>query len=609
MKAPSTAVKRQRQANRLNRARAAKILLGLIVIILLLVGSPGINFAADGPLAEVRSLLQDNYVDPVSGDVLSAPTVADMLSKLGDPHTVYFSQAEYQNFLNSLEQTFSGIGVRIDIVPEGVLIQSVLKGAPAEQAGLQAGDIITEAAGQALAGLSGEQAVSILRGPDGSQVTVKVKRRDSVLNFTVSRARIEDPTVTGKLLDGHIGYISISSFASVTPQVFAGVVGDLRNQKADSWIIDLRDNPGGYLSSAIDLAGYFIGNNVAVQVKDRTDPMQYYNAPYHGLVLDDPIIFLVNENSASASEILTAAVKDYKKAVVVGTKTYGKGTVQSMFGLSDGSVLKMTIARFYSPNGVSNDKAGILPNLNISGADAETAAELLLADTPGPAAAANPDFAMVTEQGENLAVSLAQARRPEYWPVWGAVLNNIKIPSDMTKAGTGNPLWHGSPAGWTAVTAPELAERWPLYYPGYKQLGDIQSVSLDKKFTVHFRGTIDWQTVNGQSVELIDADNGQRVELEFHPLGNSDLQLVPRTSLQPGTTYWLVVNSSVLDIRAAGLEQGAIAVVHTAGEKVPATPAKYGIQSKETEQDQKSPDYGLTIFDRKFQWVNDPGDK
>jgi len=503
--------------------------------------------SAEDVLPEIRTLLQTKYVDPVSADVLNASTVDETLKRLGDPHTMYFAPEQYQNFLGSIDMRFYGIGIHIDIVPEGVKVVSVVAGSPAEEVGLKTGDVIISAAGKSLAGLSSDEAVSLLRGLDGSTVQISVTQGTVTRDFSVTRRAVTEPTVTGDVLDGHIGYLDLKSFGSDTPTEFGAAVKRLQGQNVDGWIVDLRDDGGGYLSSAIDIAGYFIGPEVAVLIKDRTSTTYQYKALDHGFTLSQPVIFLTNENSASASEILTAAVKDHQKATLVGTTTYGKGSVQSMFTLSNSGVLKMTVDHFYSPLGHTIDKVGISPDVVIQQADSLKAAELMLSQS---------------------AVALEQGRTADYWAAWGEVQNS------------------GS------ASATQKLESYPLYYPGYRDVSELSDVPLDKKFTVHFAGVVDWQSVNNTSIELINSKTGERTLSTFVPLDLSNVQVVPQTALAPDATYWLVIHPTIQDGSGQAMTEGTLAVAHTIKGVGVVTPAK--IQSLASPRD---PGYGLAIWD------------
>jgi len=358
--------------------------------------------------------------------------------------------------------------------------------------------------------------VNILRGLDGSMVQISVQQGSETKDYTVTRRAISEPTVTGDVLDGHIGYLDLNSFGSDTATEFQTAVNRLRSQNVNGWIVDVRDNGGGYLSSAFDLAGYFIGPDVVAQIKDRTGAVDKYEATDQGLPLSQPVIFLINENSASASEILTAAVKDHQKARLVGTTTYGKGTVQSMFTLSNGGVLKMTVDRFYSPLGHEINKVGVKPDLEIKQADSLRVAELMLS-------------------GETEA--LAKARTRDYWVAWRELEKSVAVDKQ--------------------------SEPYDLYFPNYRQVAELSAVPLDKKFTVHFAGTVDWQSVDNSSLELINSETGERTPEKFETLGPSEVQVIPNVALSPNTTYWLVIHPSVHDLNGGAMDAGAVAVAHT----------------------------------------------
>lgn len=541
----------------LRRKAIAHILLNIMLVLILMLSTSSTVLAANvNILPEIRLLLQNRYVDPVSAEVLNAPTVDETLIRLGDPHTMYFSPEEYQSFLGSIDMHFTGIGIHIEMEAAGVRVISVISGSPAEEVGVKAGDLIVRAAGKSLAGLSSEEAVNILRGLEGSTVQISVQQGTETKVYTVTRKEISEPTVTGDVLDGHIGYLDLNSFGSDTAAEFETVVNRLRSQKIDGWIVDLRDNGGGYLSSAFDLAGYFIGPDVVVSIKDRTGTVTQYKAQDHGFTLSQPVIFLTNENSASASELLAAAVKDHQKGRLVGTTTYGKGTVQSMFGLSNEGVLKMTVNRFYSPLGHEINKVGVTPDVEIKQADSLKSAELMLA-------------------GE--AEALVKGRTPAYWEAWGELANSV--PTDQASG---------------------LYSR---YYPSYRKVSELSSIPLDKKFTVLFNGAVDWQSVNSTSLELIDSSTGERIPTKMETHGLSEVQVIPNLALNPNTTYWLVIHPTVRDVKGLVMTEGGVAIAQTiAGTDGEGTSKIQSIEIQENVNNSqmkglRDPDYGWALWD------------
>ncbi|MCO5385885.1 MAG: S41 family peptidase [Desulfosporosinus sp.] len=551
---------RDMRARFLRKEAVGYSLFNIILVLLLILSNSTMVLASDaGVLTEIRSLIKTQYVEPVSNDVLNAPTVEETLKRLGDPHTMYFTPEQYQEFVGSINMSFTGIGIYIEMVPEGVEILSVISGSPAEEVGLEAGDVIIRAAGESLAGLTSEEAVNLIRGLEGSKVQLKVKQGTVTRDLKVERRAISEPTVTGEILDGHIGYLDLNSFGNDTPEEFEIAAKLLKDQNVDSWIVDLRNNGGGYLSSALELAGYFIGSDIAVRVEDRTGTLSPIEARDPGWKIDERIIFLINENSASASEVLAAAVKDHGKATIVGTTSYGKGSVQSMFPLENGGVLKMTVDHFYSPLGNQIDKVGVSPNVVIQHADSLKAAELMLTDSTK---------------------ALALARTNDYWEAWGEL------------------------SGVVANSSQQSSSSYLHYYSSYRQVAQLSEIPLDKKFTLNFSGEIDWQSVNNSSIELINSYTGERTLSTFEPLGTFGVQVIPQVELTPDTTYWLVIHPTILGASGQSLQEGGLAIAHTisGGEEVGGTSKIQSFKANEriSERNLLTPydlDYGTAIKD------------
>jgi carboxyl-terminal processing protease len=333
---------------------------------------------ADEALEQGRYLIENYYIESIPDSSLLKDNLKDIVKDLNDPYSSYLTSEEYSEFQNSINNTFSGIGVTIEMVSDGVKVVSVMDNSPALEAEIRAGDIIIEADNHSLAGLSSEEAVKYIRGPKGTFVNLKYVRQQTTVSKRVERRDIIMATAVGQVLDKHIGYIVLSSFGENTPVEFKTELDKLNKAGVDSFIIDLRYNPGGYTSSAFDISGYFIGNRPVLEIRTRDVEKEIYNGLDHGYTIDKPVIFLINEYSASSSEILAAAVKDYKKAIFIGEKTYGKGVAQSVFGLSDGSYLKLTVFKFYSPKGKEINKVGVKPDLEIKTGDQKSADPLLI---------------------------------------------------------------------------------------------------------------------------------------------------------------------------------------------------------------------------------------
>ena len=243
-----------------------KLLLAVMVITMILPRPAGAQVTA---LDEVRDLLRYDYVEPVREKILNSPTIDAILEQLDDPHTNFFTAAEFEAFNGSLEQSFSGIGIYLDIVKEGVKVTSLIDGSPADIANLHAGDIIISINGHSLPGLSSEETILLLRGPEGSQVQLLVLRDGASFSVAVERKKIEVPSVTDEILPFNIGYLKITTFGSETGQLFANCLENLRQQDPNAYIVDLRDNGGGYVNTALNIAGFFIGDQVAMQTRKK----------------------------------------------------------------------------------------------------------------------------------------------------------------------------------------------------------------------------------------------------------------------------------------------------------------------------------------------------
>jgi len=514
---------------KLTRRISIHIFLTALLIISLLF--PGQAWAQMTALDEVRELLRTEYVDPVGEDVLNSPSIDVILTKLDDPYTSFLTAAEYQDFTNSLEQSFSGIGIYLAIVEEGIKITGLASGASAEKANLRTGDIIISIEGRSVKGLSSEEVIPLIRGPQGSRVQLTVLRAGTSFSVEVERRNITVPSVTGVINPLKTGYLRIDTFGSETSSLFAASLENLRRQNPASYIVDLRDNGGGYVQTALDIAGYFIGDQPALQIQYRDSDHFYETAVEQNYMIDKPAIFLINENSASASEILTGAVKDYGKAVIIGTKSFGKGCMQELIKLDSGDYLKMTIARFTSPLGNEINKKGITPDLLIEKSDPLMAAELLLSSDDSQAN--KNSLVKLSLASHNFFIDTTLAREPEYWQAYGEILD---------RAGTA--MMKGKASGWESITAAELADRRLLYYPDYQLGNQLPNVPVDKKFTIHFPKNVNWQTANQSNIELIASD-GERIPLKFSPLSSTEIQASPGTNLLPGTFYWLVIHPDI----------------------------------------------------------------
>ncbi|HET7630653.1 MAG TPA: S41 family peptidase [Candidatus Saccharimonadales bacterium] len=289
-----------------------------------------------------------------------------LVSAAGDPHTVYFTAEEAKEFMNDVNNTFSGIGAEIGKQDDKLIVVSPLDGSPAKQAGLKPGDVIAKVNGEATDGWSIEKAVSKIRGPALTTVKLSVIRDGQLKEISITRQDITAPSVSHKVLDGNIGYLRISTFAQNTADDARAAALSLKKQHVKGVILDLRSNGGGYLDAGQGVASIWLKDNQTV-VTERTGDKVTMKLTALGdpILADMPTVVLVDGGTASASEIVAAALRDNGKAKLVGTKTYGKGTVQEPIKLDDGGVLKVTVHHWYTPNDQSIDGNGLKPDKQV----------------------------------------------------------------------------------------------------------------------------------------------------------------------------------------------------------------------------------------------------
>jgi len=336
------------------------ITFGLVILMLL-----GQSVQAFGDInKDVLLYLLTYYKDGVPVEVLHAKTVDEMIEIIGDKYTKYYSQDEYNQFMNAIDRKIFGIGVYIKEHEDGIFVSDVIKTGPAEGVGIKSGDIIIKADNNELKGLTVEESSSYVKGEKGTEVKITVKRGEEEITFNVLRDEIRLPTVELEWLNhSTTAHIIINSFGEKTTQEFYDIVKESQKQEAQNYIIDLRYNGGGYMNVALEIAGMIIGDETVLVVDKKQEKGVELKGYASDISIDKPIIFLVNDMSASSSEILSAAIMDYDKAYFIGDTTYGKGVAQSLIELSDGSALKVTTQEFFSPGKRKINGVGISPNL------------------------------------------------------------------------------------------------------------------------------------------------------------------------------------------------------------------------------------------------------
>lgn len=307
--------------------------------------------------------LKANYDGSLSDKALIEGANKGLVAAAGDAYTLYMNSSEANAFSNDLTGNIGGgIGAEIGIRNNQVYIIRVLKGNPAEKAGLMAGDIITAVNDQSATGWTVEKAVSKIRGDVGTTVKVTVLRGADVKNFTITRDTITNPSVDSSVVGG-IGILTISRFDSETASLARAAAQDFKTQGIKGVILDLRGDGGGYVDAAQDVAGLWLDNKVIVTEKTNGAVVSQLKSGSNPILAGLPTVVLVDGATASASEIVSGALQDYKVAKLVGEKTFGKGSVQKLIGLPNGAELKVTIARWYTPNGKNITKEGITPDV------------------------------------------------------------------------------------------------------------------------------------------------------------------------------------------------------------------------------------------------------
>ena len=323
---------------------------------------------------EVFNLHRTEYYDEsrVQPEELVPGAIDGMIKTLDDPHTSYFSKEHFDELKTDTKGEFGGLGIVIGLRDGWITVISPIDDTPAYRAGIMAGDRIVEIDGESTDGFTTMDAVKLLRGEVGTDVSIKVKRRteEEPLPFTITRGVIKLETVKSTVIDDHIGYVRISQFSEPTADALRTHMEGLQKQGIDSMIVDLRNNPGGLLSSAIEISDMFLEEGVIVSTKGR-DPSQnqVFSASNSTAIPDMPLIVMVNEGSASGSEIFAGAIQDNERGILVGQQTFGKGSVQTVRELPEGAGIRITTALYYTPDGGSIHEEGIVPDEEVEGVD------------------------------------------------------------------------------------------------------------------------------------------------------------------------------------------------------------------------------------------------
>lgn len=326
--------------------------------------SDGIGSKVEGKLNALNSVLSNKfYFDQADEEKAADNIYKAYLSSYGDKYTVYYTADEYKKLMESTTGKFYGVGALCSLNEAGgVTVLDAFDDGPAYKAGVRDGDIVIKVDDTDITGMDLSSAVALIKGEKGTQVKLTVLRDKETLTFSIIRDEITTPTVDYKMLDNSIGYIQISQFDEVTTEQFKSALTDLKNQGLKGLIVDIRSNPGGLLNVVVNIVDEIIPKGLIVYTDDVNGNRKEYNGSSDS-ELTIPMAVLVNENSASAAEIFAGAVQDYGKGKIIGTQTYGKGIVQTIQPLTDGSAIKYTIAKYYTPKGQDIQGNGVTPDI------------------------------------------------------------------------------------------------------------------------------------------------------------------------------------------------------------------------------------------------------
>jgi carboxyl-terminal processing protease len=317
-------------------------------------------------LLGLKEYVKKNYVEGAKDDSLMEGAMKGVFEALGDPYSVYMSASEFKSMNESTSGNFGGIGVIVTKSEEGyITVVAPVEDTPGEKAGIKTKDKIIKVDDKDLIGMELDKAVELIKGKPGTKVVLTISRGDVTqpMTFEITREMINQKAVKSEVKESNVGYIRINSFDSDADKDFKRELTSLKAKKIKGLILDLRQNPGGYVSSCLEIADEILGEGMVVYTEDINKNRQVYNSKAGGLGV--PLVILVDGGSASASEILAGAVKDRNAGLLIGEKTFGKGLVQSVESLKDGSGFKLTTQKYYTPNGISINKIGIEPNIEV----------------------------------------------------------------------------------------------------------------------------------------------------------------------------------------------------------------------------------------------------
>lgn len=351
-----------------------KLILGSIFLVLLTMFATlsgvyyvlGLNqFKVSNTVRFLHALrfIDSQFVNEVSENKLITGAISGMMASLEDPHSIYLDPQMYKELMSHTEGSFGGVGIVMGVKDKVLTVVAPIEGTPSFTAGIKSGDKIVKINGEDTKDLAVDQAANKIRGEIGTEITLTIQREgEEEKDYALTRSNIEIKTVASKMLDGGVGYIRISTFSEHTGKDVEKAYKELEEQGMKAIVLDLRDNPGGLLNTSVEVANYFIPKGTVVSTIKRDGTREVLSATKLDAV-KYPAAVLVNGGSASASEIVSGAIQDTQSGTIVGTKSYGKGSVQIVMPMYGGDALKLTIAKYYTPNDRSIDGIGIEPDV------------------------------------------------------------------------------------------------------------------------------------------------------------------------------------------------------------------------------------------------------
>lgn len=323
-------------------------------------------------LKTFRDAIDKYYIGEIDESKMLDSTIKGYIEGLDDEYSEYMTKEEWEEYQADALGNYVGVGIYMSMDKnDNIVVVSPIKGTPAEEAGVQPGDIIAQIGEESTIGMDSSQASSKIKGEPGTKVDLKLIRNNEYVDVTLERKEIKVYHVESKMLENEIGYIQLLTFDEGCSEEIKKAYEELKSKGAKKIIFDLRNNTGGLVDEALEIADYMIAKDKNVLITVDANDNKEYNKTKKDPIMDCPIVVLVNEYSASASEILTGALKDNDEAEIVGTTTYGKGVIQNVFQLTDGSVLKLTIAEYYTPNENKINKVGIEPDYIVEDVEQE----------------------------------------------------------------------------------------------------------------------------------------------------------------------------------------------------------------------------------------------